>query len=246
MVIVGEENLIYTSRDGFTYTQGSISSGFDAHGIGWSEGDGVLVAVGEDESTGIILISTNGLDWTQKLSPAPEVNAVAMGSSYVAVGGSGQIFLSTDQGDNWVSKTADGGYSSSFRAATWSSELQLYVIGGDSGEIQTSTDGNTWSASTALPKRVRSLAWSPVDGLFFAVGDDASIHTSPDAITWTLGIPDAEPSIGDFRGVAVGRREVVVVGGSAEIQTTEVLKIDPKHAANFRKLLPPGAAWGES
>ncbi len=244
MIIGGESDLIYTSPDGVTYTDRSLGVGINTKALEWSEVDAVLMLVGTDTSNnGGALKSTNGTDWSVVVAIANEIYTVTLGTVYVLAGQSGEIRSSADQGDNWTSRTAAGGYTGSFRASAWSGSL--FVIGGASGEIQTSPDGTTWTAAATLSEDVKSLAWSPVDELFFATGDAGTIFTSPDAITWTQQIADDDYA-STFYGVGVGRREVIAVGASGEIQTTEIVNIRSQHAANFRKLLPPGAAWGES
>ena len=59
----------------------------------------------------------------------------------------------------------------------------VYVAVGVDGTIVRSSDGTTWTVSTApVDKNLYHITWS--NGRFVAVGQDGAIITSADGITW--------------------------------------------------------------
>jgi len=91
---------------------------------------------------------------------------------------------------------------------------------GDSGTIETSPDGVTWTARTAAGAYsggFMAVTWA--GDKFVAVGQSGEIQTSPDGITWT-----ARTAAGGFssyfRGIEWSGTMVLAVGDSSEIQTS--------------------------
>jgi hypothetical protein len=120
--------------------------------------------------------------------------------------------------ENWTHRDSDGLFSSTFNAVAYGSSL--FVVAGDSGEIQTSPNGITWTARTAAggySDRFRAIAYG--NNLFVIVGELGEIQTSPDGITWTARTADGGYSE-DFRAIAYGNNLFVATGEDGEIQTS--------------------------
>lgn len=247
--IIGGLDFIYTSPDGITWTERTQGAAlpYTMHDVDWDDVRKKAIAVGSISETGKMESTPDGVNWTSVSITANPLRCVALSSgSYVAAGGGGQIHESDDGGATWTTRTPDGGYSDTFNGAAWSPELALFALAGDTGEIQTSPDGITWtSRTTPSTEDMQSMTWSSVAGLFLATGNSATLWTSPDGITWTAQMqaaPFASPL--GFTGSCAGKDLFLAVGGSGELQTAEALTIDPKHARHFKNLLPRGAVWG--
>src|SRR5206468_2657588 len=65
-------------------------------------------------------------------------------------------------------------------------EKPLFVAVGNSGALQTSPDGKTWTSRTSgTTNTIFAVAWSPSQSIF-VLGDTAGlVRSSPDGITWT-------------------------------------------------------------
>lgn len=110
--------------------------------------------------------------------------------------------------------------------AAFSYSLQLFCVVGDSGEIQTSPDGSTWTRRTpdgSYSARFYSVTWDETLALFIAVGESGEIQTSPDGTTWTARTAGSG-FVGTFYRVASYNGTIVAVGGDGaadgEIQTS--------------------------
>jgi hypothetical protein len=81
---------------------------------------------------------------------------------------------------------------------------------GDSGSIQTSTDGTTWTnRTTANTNAQNAVAYG--NGLFVSVGVSGSFQTSTDGTTW---INRTAANVSDQNGVTYGDGVFVAVGSS--------------------------------
>lgn len=112
---------------------------------------------------------------------------------------------------------------SGFLWCTATSSSGRLVIGGGSGEIQTSDDGGaTWIKRTQAGPfngSFSGMAYSSSLGLFVVVGSSGEIQTSPDGTTWTKRT-QAGAYAGNFAAAAFGAGLFVIVGTAGEIQTS--------------------------
>ncbi|MFP4512089.1 MAG: hypothetical protein ACLFRV_03975 [Acidimicrobiales bacterium] len=107
-------------------------------------------------------------------------------------------------------------------AVVWSPELEMFLAGGYSHWVATSSDALVWTTYDC-PIRVRVLAWSPELELFVAaggaVGGDPELATSPDGETWT---EQATPfTVSPIYSLAWSPDlDLFVAGGRGEIATS--------------------------
>jgi hypothetical protein len=98
----------------------------------------------------------------------------------------GRILTGSAVTSTRTSRTPGGGFAGGFSGGA--ANGSVVVIVGDTGEIQTSTDGINWTHRTAAASYAgtwRSVCYSTHLGLFVAVGSAGEIQTSPDGINWT-------------------------------------------------------------
>lgn len=100
----------------------------------------------------------------------------------IAVGDTGTIRRSTDDGATWAAATTPAaGVNHLYGAAFGAS---AFVAVGAAGTIVSSTDGNVFTSRTSgATETLRALAFG--NNLFVAVGNAGIIRTSPDGTTWT-------------------------------------------------------------
>lgn len=85
----------------------------------------------------------------------------------------------------------------------------IYLAGGDSGQISTSTNGTTWTSRLNGGNTIRDFAYG--NGVYVAVGSGSRCHSSTDAITWVSR--NNGNGGGENHGVVFGNGLFVSVGG---------------------------------
>lgn len=187
---VGER--ILTSPNGKSWTVAALSSPcvfarVIAHGA-------TFVAVGADRGRGCLVISSDGMTWTDRTMTLTGNNAalsslVWSGSAFVALGsvsqgklGLASVVLSSPDGVEW---TRQLGPQEVLVDLAWNGKTFVAVGGsGRRGAIFTSPNARQWTERTTSVKHpLRAVGWN--GGLFVAVGVEGVIATSPDGKRWT-------------------------------------------------------------
>lgn len=145
-------------------------------------GNGVFVAVGTD---GLVQRSTNATSWvTRPSGVTSRLNAVAYGSGtnvWIAVGNSGKIESSSDNGLIWVARNSTVTYT--LNGVTYGQGQ--FVVVGQLGTILTSVNGIDWTQHYVdTLNDLMSVDFGYAG--FVAVGIGGTIATSPDGETWTV------------------------------------------------------------
>lgn len=100
-------------------------------------------------------------------------------------GASDRIYRALD-GWNFAARTLGSSSTNILRAIEWAPLPRLFVAVGDTGEIQTSTDGSTWVKQTQAASYAGAfgaVAVSPA--VIVAIGTGQEVQTSEDGVTWT-------------------------------------------------------------
>ena len=153
--------------------------------------------------TGVTLVSTDGVTWTQgNLGAAENASSVAfLNGKFFAATYSGKIFSSAD-GLTWTGVTTPV----TTQLLRLSFGAGRYVAGGASGVILTSTDGVTWAAATS-GITTTLLGVDFLNNQFVAGGNSGRILTSPYGLTWTARTTTHTGSIRRF-AYGAGRRRL--------------------------------------
>jgi hypothetical protein len=162
---------------------------------------GRYVAVG---SEGVVLISTNAIDWSVRKLELPVVGAllsIAYGNGmFVAVGAG--TWTSSDA-TNWVQQNP----------MYWNKIIftnSMFLAVGNAGAIATSTSGSNWvfkSSGTTVP--LNDITWA--NGLYVVAGGyytNSALLTSSDATTWSNRTFTSD----ELYGVAYGSGRFVAIG----------------------------------
>ena len=180
-VALGSLGAVFTSPDTIAWTPRNAGTVHRDSGSGLQDmalGDGRLVAVG---LSGLTSTSNDGINWTPATAGTTEdLGGVvfAFDRFHAVTLTSGRIYSSAD-GVTWTSlNTPSAGLR---RIAFGTGRL---VAAGNSGELQTSTNGTTWTAGTAGTAE-SLLGVNYVNGQFIAVGTNGVIRSSLDGLTWT-------------------------------------------------------------
>ena len=171
-----------------------------------------FVAVGGGPNgAGLILVSTDGFNWSVRSSGTPALNAITWtGAELVAVGASGTIITSPD-GYRWTAQASNA--TENLRGVAASDAL--FVAVGDTGVLLSSPDGVTWSRRVSKTvQNLNAVAWNGVRFVF--VGDSGTILNmrDTDTVPSTLVSGTAEKLL----SVAVADNgKIVVVGTNGTI-----------------------------
>jgi len=195
-------------------------------------------AGGEGPALGFTYTSDNDIDtWTEvNLSnavsfPSPGgfvyVESLDTWVAMTKKGNSGTTNLSysTDDGVTWNDRTAVVGTfstatNSKGAALDWSPTLSMFVVGGNTGRIAVSSDGQSWTASQPAAfgtSQVTAIHWSAGDSLFYAGTTNNEFASSTDGTTWALTATEpGGASSNDISGIySIGTR-VFVSNNDAE------------------------------
>ena len=153
--------------------------------------------------------------WTLR-NPSPTnetlTDVAVSGSVIAAIGSSGALVVSTDNGVTWTRQVT--GTSVNLQAITANSSG--FVAVGDAGVIVTSVDGATWSLRNAGGgKSLHDVVWT--GSQFVAVGVHGFAFTSPDGVDWTFQNTNITS---DLEGVTQQAGTLVAVGDAGVILTS--------------------------
>ena len=195
-----EFNSLYISENPYTLRD-----------ITYSEDKGIFVAVGENKK---IFTSSNGTEWVERtISAGSEIyrKVIYIDGKFYICGGS-SLLASTD-GISWEILTTAYG----FNGLAYSEDLNSFVaIGGNQGQILTSSDCINWTQQTSgVNQYFRDIVYA--GNIFVVVGNGGTILTSTDGVNWTQqtsGINVSMNSIEYFKNI------FVVVGNDGTILTS--------------------------
>ena len=216
------DNGIYTSSDGINwinrelkvysnYAKNNIKASFNT--VRFVNNQFVIVTGTQYTNSagaitrreGHVLVSNNGINWTDKVELANSLMEIAYGNGmYVAVGTEGSIYTSTDL-SNWTKRISN----TSLKLVGVSFGKGLFVITGDSGTILTSSDGINWvkQVSNTDSYLIRSRYGN---GMYVAVGYNCTVLTSIDGINWTE--QDDGFTGGTWYGMVYANNRYVITG----------------------------------
>jgi hypothetical protein len=245
LVLAGQHTFYVSSDNGATFTKVDIAASKVLGAVRFFNGAFFAPANAADGSSGALLRSTDGANWTTVLSAASPINDVAFGNGrYVAT-------------PHWVSTNG----------TTWTMTSAVFLPGLDpgpvvfgngtflaesSGQSYRSTDGSNWTVGTAISEGNNALAfglgqfamvtfgsvftsydgqvWNRrqtydfaalpnvafVNGRFFATEDRNVVLTSENGITWK---PCPTDSINAFRAVTFGNATYFMAATSRTVLT---------------------------
>lgn len=110
--------------------------------------------------------------------------------------GAGKYIMTSPDGVTWTYRTCTTGV---YYSIAWNGTVFVAPNYNSTGNVLTSTDGETWTNNEAVlsNKRWLSVSWSSSLSLFVAVAYEVltnNIATSPDGVEWTLrNNPDTGP-----------------------------------------------------
>jgi hypothetical protein len=118
-----------------------------------------------------------------------EINQVIYGNGfYLLTTFYPTVFYRSTDGNNWSRETGASVDSVTgtdvYQHSSMAFNAGVFVLGGDSGRLFSSTDGVNWTQhATGTTANFQAVEY--IDSQFCAVGDSATLLTSPDGLTWT-------------------------------------------------------------
>ncbi|MBX3737116.1 MAG: immunoglobulin domain-containing protein [Candidatus Didemnitutus sp.] len=209
------------------------------HLLGVSASSNTVVTVG---AFGTILSSTDKATWTNRTTAnTNQLNDVhyTLGK-FMAVGNSGSIMTSTDEGATWTwhSLSAVLG-TTGLNGVRYSPLVSRWIVAGGGGGIFTAADGATFTwtrQTTGTSQNLRKVAVS--GSLHVVVGSGGTILSSADATTWTLRTSGTTSQLNDVAfgngtWVAVGNTGTVVTSSDATTWTAKQLGVFNLTSVNY-------------
>jgi hypothetical protein len=192
IVAVGKNGTIITSDDSLVWKPQQSGTGATLRGVAF--GNSAFVAVGGDGNSGLILVSTNGLNWSIGLTSSNQLNAIKYGDGkFVAVGNSGSMVISTNATNFLVSQIGSSDLNAvAFAVAlTGSSAPQVprWISVGNESAFYTSADGFIWTQRFAPSSKqfvgaAGMTQFSAGSVVFIAVTSVGELFSSQDGKTW--------------------------------------------------------------
>jgi hypothetical protein len=181
----GTNSTIATGTNGSTWTNQTLTNGGGSWASTFAFGTSTYVM---SDSNNQLKSSTNLTTWTNRTKAITgSIQALVWdgtNSKFIGVGsrsaGSFRSMYSTN-GTTWTASL-----TGSAQLNAVATNAGTTVAAGNSGDMQTSTDGGvTWTSQTSSfgSTTIRSVAY--FNGLWFAGGDSGTMATSTDTVTWT-------------------------------------------------------------
>ena len=168
---------LWTSTDGYQWTPllTTVFDNFNLNFVAYTPGKWVTASTG-----GLILSSTDGVNWTRRLSGLTTSlrSGVFGATTWVVVGNSGRILTSPD-GTTWTARTS--GVTTDLAAVAF--DRGRFVAVGTGGVILSSPDGITWTRPTSGTTTTLN-AIASVKGSWVTAGDNSVTLVSSDAVIW--------------------------------------------------------------
>ena len=246
LVAVGDNGALYSSTDsGSSLSNGNNwiaatsnpAPGTNFRGATFDSGLVKYLAAG---SSGVILQSTDGTNWTSLTTGSTQALysiATNGGNTIVATGAAGTILTSQNGGSTWAAQTIAG--TPALNGVTYgynASGVYQFVAVGAGGTLLSSTDstGTVWTAAS-LPAPITTasiftgVTYGIVNsvGTFAAVTADGYVTTSTDGSTWTAPVPVTTT--------------LNAVTASSNSTTSSFVAID--NAGNIFRSIDGGATW---
>lgn len=217
---------------------------------GIAHGSGTIVAVGSrpNESSSLVLVSSDGSEWVETELPGTNwLSAVTYGNNrFVAVGNETTIVQSTD-GKNWADAKGNLPNLGTLRDVAYGGGL--FVATGSTGTIITSHDGISWTKRSCDTRRdLNGITYG--EGRFVAVSNDfwfsdVRAFVSRNGISWEA--EDTDCSEEDLRAVAHGNGVFIAVGGNYRTGgrgNIDITQFNDKSCAIYSSR--NGASWREN
>jgi hypothetical protein len=143
--LAGGSQIIKSTDNGNTWSV--VNTSTNEYHSGLILSNSTFIVVGETSGgTGKIWKSTNGgSSWTSVSSTGATINDIASnGTTLVAVGNSGTIRTSSDEGTTWV--TIPSGVSTQLNTVEWNPLQSKWIIGGEQHRlVSTISNASTWT-----------------------------------------------------------------------------------------------------
>lgn len=222
--------VLYTFDGGDTWDKQSVEFPMDElRGVGFKDPDSGLI-VGRH---GIVYKTTNGgSKWEYKAADPsnPHFKDVVFGDSggvAVAVGESGKIFKTSDNGDTWMN--IPSGTNKNLNAVAFGDSG--FIAGGDDGTIlRAPKSGDSWMSVETGTMEDFNAVRSDSGGLFWAVGNNGTIATNTPPMEEGPDSSRVRPRMGN-KGVQVdwdssGTADEYHVGKQAESDSSDIFDPD--------------------
>lgn len=130
-----------------------------------------------------------------------------------------KIYTATSVSGTWTQRDPDAGSSDKFNSIVYSTDLSLWIIGGENGVMYTASDPtSTWTSRTSGFGTTLIRALGAGNNLLVAVGTSGTLTTSSDGTTWTSRTSSFGTS--NIESAAYGNSKWVFGGADDKLATS--------------------------
>ncbi len=242
----------FTTRDLVFATQITSNAPFEARAIHTSVVfDNKMWVIGGVTCCGAryedIWYSSDGENWTEATSSAPfgprgrhasvvfdNKMWVIGGDNWYSAGNELNDAWYTEDGENWVQATADGGFEPRFGHKVVAFDNKIWLFGGrdvnnsfNGKQVWYSEDGVTWTQAIQDAGINLNLSEFIVfEGKIWRIGaySDTNIYSTTDGINWTLEAENAPFGQRHYHSLTVWDNKIWLLGGSNKA-TNELIEL---------------------
>lgn len=176
-------NIVYYSQDGKSWEEKTANINFLANKLIYNENLDMFIMAGFS-----LCISNDGINWTEAMQYMGAVDICDIPTKNEMVILSGNIYdgftiLKSNDGTNWT-QTAQLG-TSKLDGLTYSEQLGMYLVVGNSGLVKYSYDLINWVTVNAdVAYNLSKVVYIKELGMFFSAGEDGVVAYSFNGVDW--------------------------------------------------------------
>lgn len=204
-VVISDNGSTWYSMDETNWTAAYSGSRNAVYGVVQGANSNLL-------AVGPMLVSSGGVNFTGNNAPTNLLySAASDGTNYVAVGGFGQVYTSTN-GVDWVQRTGNSSYG---LTAVCHGSNRWVAVGGN-GTVISSPNTLAWTLRASGTGNTLN-AVTCGNGQYVAVGNSGTVITSPDGTAWDVQFSG---TVNNLFGVVFQGGQFVAVGVGGTIVTS--------------------------
>jgi hypothetical protein len=221
--VAGDSSMMLSSPDGKTWSMAAVDTSKKLSLFSPVWNGSYLTVIGNGH---YLFKSSDGTRWDTMTVPSDYVSSLVWTGTCLAVATwSSGLYTSVD-GTQWTGSNTLQTRRNIMRAMVWTGTQYVLTggegnaMGGNTGVVCSSADGQLWTMDTIGNKPLNSIAWN--GGMLAAVGIEGAIYTSQNGQSWTARASKTDAFL---YSVACNDRLFVAVGSGGTVLTSPVVPV---------------------